>query len=648
MEYLKIKTKGNASPQGKPRVYFACHPADVERSLERICGDIFETADCAVYYTADMAAPVPEENRETDLGRMNLFVIAVSYRLLSEPNRAMDEDFAFAKSHHIPVLPIMLEDGLDELYGRPDRFGELQYLNPDLTDDSAIPYEEKLKLYLSSVLIDAETADRVRAAFDAYIFLSYRKKDRVYANELMRLIHRNPVCRDIAIWYDEFLTPGESFNESIEKALKKSELFTLLVTPNLVNEDNYIITTEYPMARKTGKPVLPAEMVRTDHAELLDRFEGLPETISVEDEEIFQAQLLKTLENIARTENDDDPAHNYLIGLAYLDGIDVETDRERGLALITSAGEAGLPEAMHKLYQMYFSGVGVELDFHKALYWAQKQADQAEQVTGGDTAKTMYYKNVVATVYGELGEYEKKKDILEELYPQVLEQFGEESERTLAILNNLADAYGEIGDKKRRLDLLEQVLRLAEKTMSEDNPDLWMMQQNLAVACGELGDIGRAKELLERAYSRTLQIQGAEHPGTVRIMMNLARVCAETGDPERERTLLEEASSLGGKVLGDHHPFTLRILSDLAHSYDKLGEHERAKELLEQIYSLECEILGEDHRTTLGILTYLSSAWGNLGDRLRELELTEKAYAAFRRSREKSIRIRCRPCIICP
>ena len=464
MEYLKIKTKGNANPQGKPRVYFACHPADVERSLERICGDIFETADCAVYYTADMAAPVPEENRETDLGRMNLFVIAVSYRLLSEPNRAMDEDFAFAKSHHIPVLPIMLEDGLDELYGRPDRFGELQYLNPDLSDDSAIPYEEKLKLYLSSVLIDTETADRVRAAFDAYIFLSYRKKDRVYANELMRLIHRNPVCRDIAIWYDEFLTPGESFNESIEKALKKSELFTLLVTPNLVNEDNYIITTEYPMARKTGKPVLPAEMVRTDHAELRDRFEGLPETISVEDEEIFQAQLLKTLENIARTENDDDPAHNYLIGLAYLDGIDVETDRERGLALITSAGEAGLPEAMHKLYQMYFSGVGVELDFHKALYWAQKQADQAEQVTGGDTVKTMYYKNIVATVYGELGEYEKKKDILEELYPQVLEQFGEESERTLAILNNLADAYGEIGDKKRRLDLLEQ--RLSQSAQS--------------------------------------------------------------------------------------------------------------------------------------------------------------------------------------
>ena len=48
------------------------------------------------------------------------------------------------------------------------------------------------------------SAEGTRHAFDAYIFLSYRKKDRRYANELMRLIHNNPECRDIAIWFDEF------------------------------------------------------------------------------------------------------------------------------------------------------------------------------------------------------------------------------------------------------------------------------------------------------------------------------------------------------------------------------------------------------------------------------------------------------------
>ena len=72
---------------------------------------------------------------------------------------------------------------------------------------------------------------KVRAAFDAYIFLSYRKKDRRYANELMKLIHSHPQCRDIAIWYDEFLTPGENFRVNIEKILKTSKLFPFWSRP---------------------------------------------------------------------------------------------------------------------------------------------------------------------------------------------------------------------------------------------------------------------------------------------------------------------------------------------------------------------------------------------------------------------------------
>ena len=50
----------------------------------------------------------------------------------------------------------------------------------------------------------------------------------------MKLIHQNPECRDIAIWYDEFLIPGESFKDNIDKMLQSSKLFTLLVTPSLL------------------------------------------------------------------------------------------------------------------------------------------------------------------------------------------------------------------------------------------------------------------------------------------------------------------------------------------------------------------------------------------------------------------------------
>ncbi len=356
---LQYKTKGNSSPNKKPRVYFTCHPEDFDKSFDKICDDIFNTHNCAIYYTEDLTAAFDEQNLDTDLGNMNLFVIPVTLKLLTKPNRAMDFDFAYAKQKHIPVLPIMLEPGIDDFYSRPDKFGELQYLNPYSTDLTEISYEEKLKKYLESVLISDEMAKRVRAAFDAYIFLSYRKKDRRYANELMRLIHAKPEFRDIAIWYDEFLTPGENFNENIGKMLNDSKLFALLVTPNLLEEPdgkpNFVMGEEYPMAKRKGMDILPAEMEDTDKDELNSKFKGLPECVNPHEDELFKARLLQSITKIAKSENDDNPEHNFLIGLAYLDGIDVETDRERGIELLIKAAESNLPEAVKKLYELQYS-----------------------------------------------------------------------------------------------------------------------------------------------------------------------------------------------------------------------------------------------------------------------------------------------------
>ena len=374
MATFAYKTKGNASPAGKPRVYFTCHPADYARYLDKLCDDVFKTHDCAIYYTEDMTEPLDEDNLEADLGQMNLFIVSVTFRLLTEPCRAMSVDLAYAKQHKIPILPFMMESDIDPIYKKPENFGERQYLNPFGTDASEIRYEDKLKRYLETVLIGDETAQRVRDAFDAYVFLSYRKKDRRYANQLMHLIHQIPEYRDVAIWYDEFLTPGESFRQNIEKALGKSKLFTLLVTPNLLEDPNYVMSTEYPAAQKSGIPILPAEMVETDKEQLCAQYEGLSlsDCINAQNQAELHAGLAKKLGKIAKTENDNDPEHNFLIGLAYLDGIDVEVDRKRALELITSAAEADLLDAMQKLRDMYQDGVGVGLDYREAVKWAER------------------------------------------------------------------------------------------------------------------------------------------------------------------------------------------------------------------------------------------------------------------------------------
>ncbi len=384
MAVFKVKTKNKVDIDKKPRVYFTCHPDDFEKHFKKICGDIFKTHDCAIYYTEDMAEVIAEDEKTVDLGRNNLFVVPVTFKLLVTPNRAMDEDIPYALEEHIPVLPIMMEPGIDAVYSRPDKFGELQYLNPYSTDLTEISYEEKLKKYLESVLISDELAKRVRAAFDAYIFLSYRKKDRKYANELMRLIHSNPECRDIAIWFDEFLTPGESFKENIEKILEDCKLFTLLVTPQLLEKvvdengeerDNYVISTELPLARKNkaekGTDIFAVEMEVTDK-EALSAI-NIEEYVNCRDPK-FRAQLLDSISRIAITTNNT-PEHNFLIGLAYLDGIDVEVDRERALNLIISAADENMPEAIDKLIDMYVAGNGSVQDYRKAIHWSKKKIE---------------------------------------------------------------------------------------------------------------------------------------------------------------------------------------------------------------------------------------------------------------------------------
>lgn len=118
------------------------------------------------------------------------------------------------------MLPILCEKCNPDIFN--DVFSNMQYIDPFSQDATGLSYDQKLKTYLETVLVSDELAQKIRDAFDAYVFLSYRKKDREYAQKLMRLIHSNPSCRDIAIWYDEFLVPGRSFSDSIKDAFNKT------------------------------------------------------------------------------------------------------------------------------------------------------------------------------------------------------------------------------------------------------------------------------------------------------------------------------------------------------------------------------------------------------------------------------------------
>ena len=495
--HLAYKTRGNASPQGKPRVYFCCHPDDFALYFPEISDEILAKQSCAVWY----AQPADAERNEdflNDLAQMQLFVIPVTSNLLYTKNHVIDAELPFALKHHIPVLPLMQESDLEAVFNQA--CGNLQFLDKNARDMTAIPYEEKLQAFLSSVLIGDELTERIRAAFDAYIFLSYRKKDRKYARELMHLIHKNKFCRDIAIWYDEFLTPGENFNDAIRHALEKSDLFVITVTPNLISEPNYVMSIEYPMARDAGKHIIPAEMVQTDRDALLEKFANIPLPTDARDRAALSQSLLAKVQALAIRENDTSPEHNFFIGLAYLGGIDVEVDHARAVELITSSAETGLPEAIAKLIHMYENGEGVARDYRAAVAWREKKIEFAmrayQSAPDKESLDTLFWDVIAcADAYSLLGNsalaLEKLQYAKELTEADVLPPDSQAALYCRAVCcDRLGALYHACGDFKTAKPYLEQLLALSEQ-MLRAYPST-QARRALVVACRKIGIPGYA------------------------------------------------------------------------------------------------------------------------------------------------------------
>ena len=675
MAKFKVRTKSNENISKKARVYFTCHPEDFEKHFEKICEDIFKTHDCSIYYTEDMNESISDDEKEVALGRNNLFVVPITFKLLSTYNRAMNTDIPYAIKAHIPILPIMMEAGIDEFYSKSDKLGEIQYLNPFSVDLTEISYGEKLKKYLDSVLISDELAERVRAAFDAYVFLSYRKKDRKYANQLMKLIHSYPECRNIAIWFDEFLTPGESFKENINKILQSSKLFALLVTPNLLEEPggnpNFIMSEEYPIARNLGTKIYPVEMQKTDKNILSNKFEGIPECLNPEDED-FKERFIDALSKIA-IESNDTPEHNYLLGLAYFEGIDVEVNRELGIELLELALEGGVIEAGEKLQRIHaYAMMEMSLDIKESIYksyckkkgemhidsiiYLEKMAcsysescnysddyinteacskalelyEQAYalrcKVSGKEHPDTITTINKLALVCDKLGKYARSLELKKEVYLIKSKLLGEEHAETLSALNNLACAHSMVGDYDKSLELYEKVYESRCKVLGEEDIDTLISLKGIASVYGKLGRYEKALEVNEKLYEFYCKVTGEESPEIFNILKELIEVCEKIGNHYKTLEIYEKGYALYVKKFGEEHLTSLALLRRKADIYDDLGEYNKAFELHENVYGLLCKILGEEHSDTILELSFCAWSKYSLGEYDEALRLYEKIY----------------------
>ena len=428
---MKYRTKAGVNPQGKFKIYFTSHRMDLPL-LDTVCSNIWKHRDAVVYYNEETEKPV----NQSDLLLMQLMVIPVTTKLLEDSECSAYKELSFFQENKLPVLPLMMERGLDSLYAQ--KFHNIQYLSMISTDATELTFDERLSYTLDVLLPNEETAEKVRSAFAAYIFLSYRKKDRKKAQELMQMIHRIPEYRDVAIWYDEFIVGSEDFNDSIAAALKKSDLFALMITPNLISEKNYVKEIEYPMALEQNKEILPIETSDTNREELCLQFEKISDVIKMTDEK-FEAYMREAYLKMAFVRKEGYPEHDYLIGLAYLNGIDVEMNCILAEQLIREAADAGVVEAMGELVHMLYYGKGITCNREEAICEQKKKIDF---LTKRNETKTLI----------------KELDYLGKMYTEMRKL--EEAERVYEELRKLADA--EIEKAEAEIEINELTLIIAD------------------------------------------------------------------------------------------------------------------------------------------------------------------------------------------
>ncbi len=656
MKELLFKTRGQEKPTRKQKVYFMHHPDDFDRYFNEISNEILAISDCAIAYYRwkdDATSPVDQPRYEAELEEMRLFVLPITTNLLTRPNRALDFEFGFALNHNIPVLPLMQENGLEELFNK--KCGDLQYLDKNARDDTAIGYEVKLRNFLESVLISDKLCDYVRAAFEAYIFLSYRKKDREYAQSLMKLIHQNDFCRDIAIWYDEFLTPGENFNDSIRQAIDKCNLFALAVTPNLLEKGNYVLENEYPHAVTTHKPILAVELEPTNHSQFQNQLGvemdfSAPDLIGLQDHSRVSQALLEHLGEIAKKPRRNDPQHNFFIGLAYLGGIDVERDADRAFNLIRGAAEGGLVQAMKKLASMYHNGEGVKRNYQEEIRWLEQLTEKSKECY--DKSQDYYDGINYFWVLWNLGNawldlmhpkralevFQAQCDVAESLI--AYKEDRDYAHYYMALtFKKLGNIYNLLKQKKPALMYLQKALAVAKHpskdTKNHDEIGYHRNQTLLASCYYELGDtyfllyrFWKSK----RCYKKYLSIRKAlaEETGTVEDRRELSIAYDEIANLScyTAKGYYEKSMAIREELAKELN--TLDARYDLSFSYSFLGDlyrwldKEKAKKLYNQALEIQEEYVRE--RNTVAGRTRLAATYLSFGSMTKDRAMLERAY----------------------
>jgi hypothetical protein len=169
------------------------------------------------------------------------------------------------------------------------------------------------------------------------------------------------------------LQPGENYNDQIADELETSDFILFVVTPDLLEEGNYVLETEYVQAVNSGKPLIAVEMENVDMETFMMAYPKL-KPVKINELDLAVVQIENVLRdgiflpvNLVRT---------HMLADAFYDGMDTERNINLALEMYMENAEARYPYSMKKLSRFYEIGDIVPIDLQKANYWKSKALNE--------------------------------------------------------------------------------------------------------------------------------------------------------------------------------------------------------------------------------------------------------------------------------
>lgn len=546
MLQLKCITRDNSSPIVKPSVYFTCHQKDFDRSFKRICDEILNLQDCAIYYVENANKRVISDNME-EIGKCNLFIIPVSLRLLTEINMPIMLDVAYAREHNIPILPIILERGLEPLYSREDKLGELQYLDITFEDSTELSFSERLECYLSSALLSAE---KVSAASDAAKKYSL---DDALAGDISA---DDKYLVGLAYFYGAGVEIDRANGLAlIKQAAEKDSIGANSVLYELYSWGIYV-DTDYDVALEYAKHYSALCLAAEGEASEL----YLTAQSKLSDAYLYTGELKSA------------------ISIAYRAS---ETIKEVFSPTHPLTRKIFLQLA--KLSRMIPNGdVMLSLASDVARYYLE-----TPDVNDADRLAVLIN---LAMAHREVEDFENAMILFENIYDDAKAQLGEEHPASLDCLGNIGSVKLQTEKYEEALKIIEPLYEVKSRVLGKDNPNTWDTLHEIAMIYSNLGDSERAEEIYSEVIELINDAWGANHPEMIPTLQNKLEVCVVLGDNDKINDTLESIYKCLTTLYGEYSIKAVNIAQALAKRYIESGLYLAAISRLDVVIQSTCDI----------------------------------------------------------